>query len=262
MPTSRYLVQPVAKALQVLDALGQTEASLTLSEVSRRVRLPKTTTYRYLHTLCASGLIAHDPDTDHYRLGLRLWELGQHVGNQLQMRQLALPYMAQLRERFNETVNLGVMDGTEIVYVEMVPSTFTLRMNATLGGRDPAYATSLGKAILAHLPPEQWRAHLPQRLIRRTPHTLVSLAALKTDLLATRARGYARDAGENETGARCVGAPIFHRSGLAVAALSVSAPAARLDDSREAEVALAMMHAARAISAQLGYPAKGGEHTS
>jgi DNA-binding IclR family transcriptional regulator len=260
MATSSYLVKPVAKALQVLDCLGQEEAALTLSEISRRVRLPKTTTYRYLCTLCVSGLVARDHDADLYRLGLRLLELGQKVGDQLQIRRQALPLMAQLRDRFNETVNLAVLDGTEVVYVEMVPSTFALRMQATLGGRDPAYTTALGKAILAHLPPEQWCAHLPQRLMRRTPKTITSLAALKADLLATRARGFARDAGENETGARCIGAPIFHRSGLAVAALSVSAPAARLDDSREAEVAPAMMHAARTISAHLGYPAKGGEH--
>lgn len=259
MATPIYLVKPVAKALQVLDCLGQAEAALTLTEISRRVRLPKTTTYRYLCTLCAGGLVVHDQDADLYRLGLRLWELGHKVGDQLQIRRLALPLMAQLRDRFNETVNLAVLDGTDIVYVEMVPSTFALRMHAALGGRDPAYTTSLGKAILAHLPPEQLCGHLPKRLIRRTPKTITSLAALKVELLATRARGFARDIGENETGARCIGVPIFHHSGLAEAALSVSAPAARLDDSREDEVASAMMRVAHTISTHLGYAAKGGE---
>lgn len=260
MPTSSYLVKPVAKALQVLQCLGSEPGELSLTDISRRLKIPKTTTYRYLCTLCANGLVAHDRETDLYRLGLRLWELGQKVGDQFQVRRLALPLMAQLRDRFNETVNLGVLDGIEIVYVEMVQSTFALRMHATLGGRDPAYTTALGKAILAYLPPGHWRAHLPQRLIRRTPQTITSLAALRADLLATRARGFARDAGENETGARCIGVPLFHRSGFAVAALSVSAPAARLDDSREAEVASAVMLAARAISAQFGYHAEGGEH--
>jgi IclR family acetate operon transcriptional repressor len=253
MATTNYLVTPVTKALHVLDCLGQEPRALTLSEISRRVQLPKTTTYRYLCSLRAGGLVAHDPDTDLYRLGLHLWELGQRVGNQLQIRQVALPFMAQLRKRFNETVNLGVLDGTDIVYVEMVPSTFALRIHAALGGRDPAHATSLGKAILAYLPSDQLRAHLPARLIRRTSKTIVSLSALKAELIATRARGFARDLGENETGSRCVGAPIFQQPGTPIAALSVSAPAARLDDSREAAVVQAVMQAALAVSEHLGY---------
>lgn len=247
-----YIVKPVQKALQVLDCLGQEKRELSLGEICRRVGLPKTTTYRYLHTLRANGLVAHDPDTELYRLGARLWELGQSVGEQLQIRKVARPFMEQIHDRFNETVNLGVLDGSEIVYVEMVESKMSLRMQASLGGRDPVYATALGKAILAHLPEDEWRDHLPARLSRRTARTLTSFPALREELLETRARGYSRDRGENEEGARCVGAPIFDQSEQVVAALSVSAPAVRMDDRLEREVAGAVALAAQGISRRLG----------
>lgn len=253
MAKSDYLVKPVFKALQVLDCLGQEKRELSLSQICRRLNLPKTTTYRYLHTLVASGLVAHNPEADSYRLGLHLWELGQLVEAQLHIRQVALPFMEQMRDRFNETVNLGILDGTEIVYVEMVQSKLALRMHATLGGRDPAYSTAMGKAILAHLPGRQWREHVPPRLSRRTAKTLTSIATLKDELMATRKRGFARDDGENEEGARCIGAPILNQRGAVVAALSISAPAARLNDKREPAVVSAVIETAREISQRLRY---------
>jgi IclR family acetate operon transcriptional repressor len=247
-----YIVKPVQKALQVLEVLGQEKRELSLAEICRRVGLPKTTTFRYLHTLQASGLVAHDPETELYRLGSRLWELGQSAGEQLQLRKAARPYMEQLRARFNETVNLAVLDGSEIVYVEMLESKMSLRMQAVTGGRDAVYSTALGKAMLAHLPEDEWRDHLPARLARRTARTITSITALREDLAQTRARGYARDRGESEEGARCVGAAIFDQRGDVAAAISVSAPAVRLDDRNEREVAAAVMQAARAISRRLG----------
>jgi IclR family acetate operon transcriptional repressor len=252
-----YIVKPVQKALQVLDCLGQEKRELSLGEICRRVGLPKTTTFRYLHTLRASGLVAHDPEAELYRLGPRLWELAQSVGEQLQIRKAARPYMEQLRDRFNETVNLAVLDGSEIVYLEMVESKMSLRMQASLGGRDPVYSTALGKAILAYLPEEEWRDHLPARLARRTPRTLTSLAALREELIETRARGYSRDLGENEAGARCVGVPILDQREAVLAALSLSAPAVRFDDRSEREAAAALLNAARMISRRLGRNAGG-----
>jgi IclR family acetate operon transcriptional repressor len=247
-----YIVKPVQKALQVLDCLGQEKRELSLAEICRRVGLPKTTTFRYLHTLQASGLVTHDPETELYRLGSRLWELGQSVGEQLQLRKAARPFMEQLRDRFNETVNLAVLDGSEIVYVEMLESKMSLRMQASPGGRDAVYSTSLGKAILAHLPEAEWRDHLPARLARRTARTITAFSALREQLYEIRARGYAHDRGESEEGARCVGAAIFDQREQVVAAISVSAPAVRLDDRKEREVATALIAAARAISRRLG----------
>jgi IclR family transcriptional regulator, KDG regulon repressor len=251
MAPSDYIVKPVFKALQVLSFLGQERRELSLKEVAHGVGFPQTTTYKYLCTLQATGFVARDPSTDLYRLGVRLWELGHLVNGDLQIRKVALPLMQSLRDRFNETVNLGVLDGTEVVYVEMVESRLSLRMQAQLGGRDPVYSTSLGKAMLAFLPEEAWNNHLPKRLTARTPHTITALSALQQDLRETRERGFSIDRAENEEGARCIGAPIFDSYGTPVAAISLSAPAMRLDDTLTFEAAKVVKQTAQAISERM-----------
>jgi IclR family acetate operon transcriptional repressor len=246
-----YLVKPVYKALQVLIALGDEQRPLTLTEICHRVRLPKTTVFRYLQTLARCGFVTHDRQADLYHLGARLFELGQLAGQQLRIRDVALPVMAALRERFNETVNLGILDGYDVVYVEMVESHHSLRMQATLGSRDPAFSTALGKAILAYL--DDPARHLPARLTPRTVFTLHSRASVMQALATIRQQGYALDDQENEDGARCVGAPIFEYPGRVTAAISVSAPASRLGREQVAEVAEAVREAAATISRQLGH---------
>lgn len=253
--TNPYIVQPVYKALQVLRCLGDERREMALSEICYRVDMPKTTVFRYLQTLCACGFATHDPDTDLYRIGLRVWELGQLVQGPLQMREQALPAMRDLRDQFNETVNLGVLDGPEVVYIELIESRRSLRMHAQLGGRDPAYATALGKALLAFLPEAQLPDHLPAVLAPRTPGTITSLEQLRTHLATVRAHGYALDDEENEEGARCLAAPIFGPSGHVVAAVSLSAPASRMGHRLARRVAPAVIQAAQAISERLGYAA-------
>jgi IclR family acetate operon transcriptional repressor len=249
--TETYVVKPVYKALQVLIALGEAMRPLTLTEICHLVRLPKTTVFRYLQTLTVCGFISHDPHTDLYQLGARLFELGQLAGRQLRLRDVALPTMAGLRDRFNETVNLGILDGYDVVYVEMVESRHSLRMQATLGSRDPAYSTALGKAMLGFI--DEPLRHVPVRLPSRTVATLGTRAAVVQALAEVRAQGYAIDDQENEEGARCIGAPIFEYPGRVAAAISVSAPASRLRRDQIATVAVAVMDAAAAISRQLGY---------
>jgi DNA-binding IclR family transcriptional regulator len=249
----QYIVKPVQKALQVLIALGEERSALTLTEICYRVRMPKTTVYRYLQTMCHLGFVAHNAEQDLYLLGHRLFELGQLAGEQLRIRDVALPHMQWLREQFNETVNLGLLDGPDVVYVEMVESLHTLRMRATLGSRDPVYSTALGKAMLAFIPQEGWESHLPAEFIPRTQHTVASRKALAARLATVRRSGYALDDGENEDGARCVGAPIFDYTGQVAAAISVSAPATRMNERTMKSVAEAVVTAAAAISHNLGY---------
>jgi DNA-binding IclR family transcriptional regulator len=246
-----YVVKPVYKALQVLIALGDEHRPLTLTEICHRVRLPKTTVFRYLQTLAQCGFVTHDRQEDMYHLGARLFELGQLAGQQLRIRDVALPIMAGLRDRFNETVNLGILDGYDIVYVEMVESHHSLRMQATLGSRDPAYSTALGKAILAFM--DEPARHLPARLMPRTVFSLHTRAGVMQALAKVRQIGYALDDQENEDGARCVGAPIFEYPGRVTAAISVSAPASRLGREQVEDVAAAVIEAATLISRQLGH---------
>lgn len=250
---SDYIVKPVYRAMQVLQCLGEEKQPRSLTEISHRVGFPKTTVYRYLRTLCECGLVAHDPQTELYRLGMRLYELGQLVDEQLRFKQVAKPFMDELRDRYNETVNLGILDGKDIIYVEMAKSRRSLRMQAQVGSRDPAWTTALGRAMLAFVPNDEWFQHLPSRLKPRTFKTVTSRAALKRELEETRRRGYAIDNEENEEGARCIGAPIFNHLARVVAAISISGPISRLGHQVEKEVATALMQAADSISEELGY---------
>jgi IclR family KDG regulon transcriptional repressor len=248
---SNYLVKPVDKALQVLTTLAENGRELSLKEICARTRLPKTTAFRYLYTLSTHGYVTHDAEADLYRLGPRSWQLGQSAGRYGRLLEVALPLMQQLRDHFDETVNLAVLNQTEIVYLGMVESRRALRMQAQIGSQDPAYSTSLGKAILAHLPTEQQSSHLPAQLAPRTGQTLTSLSALQHELELTRQRGFAVDHGENEEGACCIGAPIFDRHGRVMAAISVAAPASRLPDSAIPTVARAVIETAQTIAAAL-----------
>lgn len=253
--SSGYIVKPVHKALQVLLHLGSAERPLTLTELSHQLCIPKTTIFRYLHTLVANGFVAHDTATDQYCLGLRLWELGHAASANVEVRTVALPHMRSLRDQFNETVNLGLIEGKDVVYVEIVESHHSLRMHAKIGGRDPIYSTSLGKAVLAFLPEHQWSRHLPSRLMPRTSNTLTMIGSLRQDLQRTNERGYALDIGENEDGAYCVGAPIFGATALPSAAISVAAPASRLNEAARQSIVAAVLATAKRISQQLTFGA-------
>jgi DNA-binding IclR family transcriptional regulator len=252
MPSS-YSVKPVQKALQVLQCIGEAGRDLTLTEICLAVHIPKTTTFRYLCTLCETGFVTRDPETDQYGLGLKLFELGHTVAENLRIREVAKPFVEALREKFNETVNLGVLDGHDIVYISVAESRHSLRMQAGLGKRDPIYSTALGKAILAFLPEAQWGRHIPSEWQLRTAHTRNSLLGLKKDLQQTRIRGFSVDNEENELGARCVGAPIFNHIGRAIAAISVSGPVSRLSEDIKPAVAAAVVQAAAEISQRLGH---------
>lgn len=249
-----YTIAVVGRALDILEALAGSDVPLGASDVARRAGATKSATYRLLATLEQRGYVVKDPVTAQYRLGTRLAYLGQRSLSTLDLRQVARPLLEDLHQRYHETVNLGVPDGDggQIVYIDMLESDQGLRMAAHLGGRDAMHCTALGKAILANLPPARREPVLAGPLARRTPATITEPAALRVELEGVRARGLAEDRGENEVGARCVAAPIFDHTGAVVAALSVSAPASRLDDARAAEIATAVRAAADDITRRLG----------
>lgn len=247
---AKYIVAPVYKALQVLIMLTE-RGALSLKEVYVELELSKAQAFRYLQTLCASGFAEYDQASGLYHPGLRSWELANSQTRYAKLLDLAKPYMEALRDRFNETVNLGVQEGASVAYLGIVESTHSLRMHAAVGGSDPLYSTSLGKAILAFSPEERWEALVPERLEARTYKTITVRRELFEHLRLTRARGYALDEGENELGACCVGAPLFDKRQQVVAAISLSAPESRLQGAFLEEAIRAVVETARAISAQL-----------
>jgi len=255
-------VRSVRRAIRILEAFRE-GPSLTVTELSRALKLPKSSVYELVSTLAAEGLVKKEDSSNRYRLGLRLVELARAANHELEVHQVARPLIEKLRDEFNETVQLTVLDGEEILYVDGCESSRQLRTFFQFGDRAPLYCTALGKAILANLPSGQIERYLRRRGLKAfTPGTLTEPAALRHDLRRTAARGYSVDDMEHEEDVRCVAAPIRDREGRAFAALSVSGPAHRLKPARDAEIARRVMAAAEQISRRLGYqPGKGGART-
>ncbi|WP_324715865.1 IclR family transcriptional regulator [Carboxydochorda subterranea] len=241
------------RAFQLLDALARSDAGV--SELARTTGLHKATVHRLLRTLRELGLVEVGPDGTRYRLGLRLLELGGRVLARLDLRDVARPYLMELRDRTRLTVHMAILNGTEVVYIEKLDSPANLRMASFVGTRNPAYCTALGKAILAALPEGELESVLAMtRLLPRTPNTITSRGALREELAAARARGYAIDNVENEEGIRCVGAPVYGHTGRVVASISVSGPIFSVTMEGIDELGQLVGDTAQQISRALGYP--------
>jgi DNA-binding IclR family transcriptional regulator len=253
--SARADVPALRKGLQVLQTLGA-EGSLSAADIQRRTGLNKTMTFRLLRALAEAGFVEQHPTSRAWSLGLGLLELGSLATARQDLVAVSQPLLGQLRERFAETVNLGVLRDDRVVYLAMAEGGYGLRMAARLGASDPLHATALGKAILAFIgEAERDRILAAAPLVRRTPHTIVDRERLAADLAATRARGYAVDDQENEIGACCVAVPIRDGQGRALAAISISGPAARIDGARIETLASALVEAAAEIGFRLGQAA-------
>ena len=227
----RYVVAPVHKSMQLLDALAASRSPMTLSDLASCTALPKTTAFRYLYTLRASGFVGFDEATERYVIGPRVTLTRALPPRAERIREVAQPTLLRLQRQFNETVNLGIPDGSEIVYIDMVGSSRLPHAEATIGKRDPLYSTALGKAILLTLGETELDRSVPRRMAPRTPHTITNRDRFLDEIARSARRNYALDLEENEVGARCVAAAIrVPEQRGAVAAISISGPSALMTD--------------------------------
>ena len=242
------------RALAILDMLSIEGPDLSLGEISDKLKLHKSTVHRLIMVLERHKLVERNSVNGRFRLGLKLFELGTRAVSQLDLRERARPVLERLVLETSETVHLCVLDDTEVVYLDKVEPARSVRMASTVGRRNPAYCTAVGKAILAHLPETQVETIVrKQGLKALTANTITSFLELKTELGAIRERGYAIDNEEIEEGLRCVGCVVRDFSGAPVAAISVSGPAFRLTREKVKSIARPVMAAATALSAELGF---------
>jgi DNA-binding IclR family transcriptional regulator len=242
----------VAKTLTLLQAFTFDEPVLGVSDLARRLGLGKSTVHRMLTTLLHEGFVAKTPD-DRYRLGFKLYELGQQVVNGLELREVAHPFLEELRNESKETTHLAVLDGTEVIYLERIESPSTLRLFGRVGRRMPAHTTSSGKVILAYLPPEATDAVIATGLRRLGPRTITTRAMFVKALEDVRAQGYAVSMEESEAGVTSVGAPVFGHDGSVIAAVSVAGPSLRMNRESVPRYVRMVRHTAAAISHGMGY---------
>jgi IclR family acetate operon transcriptional repressor len=244
----RYVVTPVHKSMQLLDALVAGKGPMTLSDLASCTALPKTTAFRYLYTLRASGFVEYDERTERYLIGPRVAVSAPLPDHAERIREVAQPTMRRLQRQFNETVNLGIRDGQDIVYIDMVGSTRLLHTEAKIGKRDPLHSTALGKAILLTMGSTEVDRSVPRRMMARTPHTITDRDRFFDELALSAQRHYALDMEENELGARCVAAAICAPgSGAAIAAISISGPSQLMTMDTLDRMGRALARSARSI---------------
>lgn len=251
---SPYKVQVLDRALAVVDAIAEQQEPTSLTDLAAKLQLNKSTVHRLVMILERHRVIERDLQTGRYRLGMRLFELGSIAISRFDIREKARHHIEQLHYEVNESVHLCTLDGGEILYLDRVEPTRSVRMECRVGKRNPAHCTSVGKAMMAWLPEREVDQILRQHgMVRRTPATMTTPAELKADLNLVRARGYAIDDEEVEEGVRCVGVAVVGYDGRPLAAISVSAPSFRLSMEKVPVVAASISKAAGALSRESGY---------
>lgn len=257
MPNSatvpQYKVQVLERALGLLNALAEANSDLSLMELCDRMRLHKSTVHRLISVLEHNRYVERT-STGKYRLGLKLFELGSKAVAKLDIRERAKPHLERLAFETNETVHLCVLDEGEVLYLDKVEPDRSVRLSSSIGRRNPAHCTGVGKIMMAFLPEEEVDAIIHRHgLARFTDVTLTTPAALKADLAEVRKLGYARDWEEHEEGVRCIAAAVRNYTGDVVAAVSLSGPSFRVSDKNSDVFVTAVKKTSEALSADLGW---------
>lgn len=247
-------VKSVGRAARLLIALAEAGTEVSLTDLGLILDLPTSTVHRLASTLIAYRLIEQSSITGKYRLGLEALHLGNAVLQQLDFREEAKPSMERLAELTGETVNLSVLDGDEVVYIEKAEGSAFLRMLSRIGHRAPVHCTGVGKVLLSELALDEVRDILRRTgMPALTPGTIVAFDDFLKELEFVRANGYALDKEECEAGASCVAVPIRNHVGKIVAGVSISGPSVRFEDDRLPELIDLVLETAHLISTKLGF---------
>ncbi len=215
------------RALSILDAFEYRDRDITLTELARRTGLPKATVFRMVSELVRWGAVER---SEHgYQLGVRLFMLGEKVPRQCSLRDIALPFLEDLYEATHENVNLGVLHGSDVLFLARVAGHLSSDVVLRVGDTLPAHSTSIGKALLAHASHEVVQQVLDGGLSRLTPSTVVMPGMFLRQLRTIAERGYSVNSEETHRGVVSVAAPVFGPSGAAVAAISITGRLGRVD---------------------------------
>jgi DNA-binding IclR family transcriptional regulator len=213
-----------SKLLSVLSAFTPQQPALTLTEIAATTALPLSTAHRLIGELVAWGALERGSDGQ-YRIGLRLWELASLSPRGLPLREVALPFLEDLYEATHENIQLSVLDGDEVVFVERLSGRRAVKTRTRVGGRLTGIATAGGRVLLAHAPAEVVEKILAEPITPYTPRTITDPAKLRRLLADIRRQGVAADEHQVTADAIAVGAPVRNRYGEVVAAVSVVAQA-------------------------------------
>ncbi len=246
-------VPAIERALAVLEFLAQSRSGFSTSEISRRLGLPKSSTYLIVETLERQGFQQRNLQTGKYCLGLKLISLSRNELENLDLREEAKPFLRSLMLESQLIVHMAVLDGTEAVIIEKVAAPGTLRVPTWVGRRLDVNCTSVGKALAAFSSETDLDEIVRLKgFPRRNDNTITSISAFKRELTRVRSLGYSFNDEEDEIGERCIGVPIFDANSTIIAAISVAGTVSQIPNERIPGLAKLLKRTAAQISSHLG----------
>jgi len=252
--TANYSLESIDRMALILGTLEEA-AERSLDQVARASGLNESTALRYLLSLAKHGLVERDAVSGRFRLGLTLFRLGTRSIEYRDVIPLAVPVMERLLAQFGESVNLATRQQDKVMLLKVLENATPTRKGAKAGEADVWHGSSLGKALLAAMPPDEATGLLgPFPMPVFTPNTIVTLEDLTREFERTRERGYAIDDEESVEGLRCVGVAIRDHAGVSRYAMSVSGPKSRMTYQRTEEIGAALIAGSRTIAKGLGAP--------
>jgi DNA-binding IclR family transcriptional regulator len=224
-------VPALERGLLILEHLAKSRRGVTLSQLTQKLQLPRSTCHALLLTFRRCGYIQPDEETGRYRLGFRLYALANMALSGIGVRDHAAPLLYRLMQETGLTVHLGVLEDGEAILIDRIEPPGAPRMATWVGRRMGLHCTAIGKALIAYLPQEKLDELIrKQGLLRHNENTIASMARLRQACEEVQRAGYAVDDEEEEIGVRCIGAPVFNDKGDVVAAISISGSKAQMED--------------------------------
>jgi DNA-binding IclR family transcriptional regulator len=245
-------VRSVDRALDILLCFSREEPARSLTQIAEAIHMSKTTVHRLLATLENKRFITRDSTTGLYRLGLRFIEMASLVLQDVDLHRWAKPYLQRLAAEYGETVDLSILDGSHVVYLEVIESPQRIKLAAAVGQRLPAYFTASGKALLAFLPEENVKKIISDNLAESSNHDQGSVQQMVEDLRVTVERGYAISEQEYEEEINAVAAPIFDKDRNPIASIAIVGPSYRLSKDRLPALGESLRQMTQQISNEVG----------
>ncbi len=255
MATSKSSGVPsVERALRIFELLSRSQRGLLLSEICRTLILPKSSTFLVVTALEKNGYLQKNKQTGRYRFGLKLVSLSRSALENLDLRQVARPFLQRLAQETRLTVHLAVLERGEAVLIDKIEAPGLVKLATWVGRRMDVNCTGVGKALIAFLPKDSFDQQIRgQVLAKHNQQTIVSARGLEKELARIRELGYSFDDEEDEIGLRCVGAPVFDYNKAVIAALSVAGTVSQIPLEIVPDLAAKVKQTASAISSNFGF---------
>ncbi|OBW92651.1 transcriptional regulator [Gallibacterium genomosp. 3] len=251
--TSLESVASVLKVFSILEILSE-QKDIGITELSQKLMMSKSTTYRFLQTMKNLGYVYQENDSDKYGLSLKLFELSARSLEYVDLISFADKEMQYISEQTGEALHLGILDGHEIVYLHKIDSKYNLRMQSRIGRRNPLYSTGIGKVLLSDMSDDEVRNILSEvKFVQYTKNTVDNIEKLIPELHLVREHHYAEDNEEQEDGLICIAAPVYNRLGKIIAGLSISLPSIRFKEKDRPYLVNLLQQAGKHVSERLGF---------